>query len=104
VANGLAGSPTALTPLPGGATNVYCRMLGIPRDIVDATEHLLALADAWRRAGWTSAPSTAAVPVSPRATASTRPSCAGSTRTRARRRAWRHWYSPTRGVGIFARD
>jgi diacylglycerol kinase family enzyme len=47
-ANGLAGSATALTPLPGGATNVYCRMLGIPRDIVDATEHLLAMADDWR--------------------------------------------------------
>jgi diacylglycerol kinase family enzyme len=46
-ANGLAGSATALTPLPGGATNVYCRMLGIPRDIVDATEHLLAMADDW---------------------------------------------------------
>src|SRR6476659_650986 len=29
-ANGLAGSETALTPLPGGATNVYARMLGIP--------------------------------------------------------------------------
>jgi diacylglycerol kinase family enzyme len=47
-ANGLAGSATALTPLPGGATNVYCRMLGIPADIVDATEHLLRAADAWR--------------------------------------------------------
>src|SRR4051812_38873237 len=29
-ANGLAGSETPLTCLPGGATNVYCRMLGIP--------------------------------------------------------------------------
>jgi diacylglycerol kinase family enzyme len=47
-ANGLAGSSTALTPLPGGATNVYCRMLGIPTDIVDATEHLLRAADDWR--------------------------------------------------------
>src|SRR3954463_3575047 len=47
-ANGLAGSATALTVLPGGATNVYCRMLGIPADIVDATEHLLRVADAWR--------------------------------------------------------
>jgi diacylglycerol kinase family enzyme len=47
-ANGLAGSPTALTCLPGGATNVYCRMLGIPTDVVDATEHLLGLADAWQ--------------------------------------------------------
>jgi diacylglycerol kinase family enzyme len=46
-ANGLAGTDTALTPLPGGATNVYCRMLGIPNDIVDATEHLLRIADAW---------------------------------------------------------
>ena len=44
-ANGLAGSDTPLTCLPGGATNVYCRTLGIPGDVVDATEHLLALAD-----------------------------------------------------------
>src|ERR687895_2761159 len=46
-ANGLAGSATVLTCLPGGATNVYCRMLGIPTDVVDATEHLLGLADKW---------------------------------------------------------
>jgi diacylglycerol kinase family enzyme len=46
-ANGLAGRPTPLTCLPGGATNVYCRMLGIPHDIVDATEHLLRVADDW---------------------------------------------------------
>jgi diacylglycerol kinase family enzyme len=46
-ANGLAGSETPLACLPGGATNVYCRMLGIPNDVVDATEHLLRLADAW---------------------------------------------------------
>ena len=48
VANGLAGSDTVLTCLPGGATNVYCRMLGVPTEVVDATEHLLGLADAWR--------------------------------------------------------
>jgi diacylglycerol kinase family enzyme len=47
-ANGLAGSDTPLFPLPGGRTNVYCRMLGIPTDVVDATEHLLQLADDWR--------------------------------------------------------
>jgi diacylglycerol kinase family enzyme len=47
-ANGLAHSPTALTCLPGGATNVYCKMLGVPDDIVDATEHLLRVADDWR--------------------------------------------------------
>jgi diacylglycerol kinase family enzyme len=46
-ANGLAGSDTALTCLPGGRTNVYCRMLGIPTDVVDATEHLLRLAHGW---------------------------------------------------------
>src|SRR5947199_2187425 len=44
-ANGLAGSETPLTALPGGSTNVYCRMLGIPFDVVDATEHLLRMAD-----------------------------------------------------------
>src|SRR5205823_12240969 len=44
-ANGLAGSPTPLSCLPGGATNVYCRLLGIPAEIVDATEHLLRMAD-----------------------------------------------------------
>jgi diacylglycerol kinase family enzyme len=46
VANGLARSNVPLTILPGGCTNVVCRMLGIPTDIVDATEHLLQLADA----------------------------------------------------------
>jgi diacylglycerol kinase family enzyme len=46
-ANGLAGSDTPLSCLPGGRTNVYCRMLGIPTDPVDATEHLLRMADDW---------------------------------------------------------
>jgi diacylglycerol kinase family enzyme len=45
-ANGLANSHVPMTILPGGCTNVFCRMLGIPTDIVDATEHLLQLADA----------------------------------------------------------
>ena len=44
-ANGLAGSNLPLSVLPGGCTNVVCRMLGIPTDVVDATEHLLQLAD-----------------------------------------------------------
>jgi len=47
-ANGLAGSDTPLTCLPGGRANVYCRMLGIPSEVVDATEHLLRLADDWQ--------------------------------------------------------
>ncbi|HTW12967.1 MAG TPA: diacylglycerol kinase family protein [Solirubrobacteraceae bacterium] len=46
-ANGLAGTGTPLSCLPGGRANVYCRMLGIPTDVVDATEHLLSLADHW---------------------------------------------------------
>ncbi len=46
-ANGLAGSATPLTCLPGGSNNVFGRILGIPSDVVDATEHLLRLADAW---------------------------------------------------------
>ena len=37
-----------MTCLPGGATNVYCRMIGIPIEMVDATEHLLRISDAWR--------------------------------------------------------
>ncbi|HTP19864.1 MAG TPA: diacylglycerol kinase family protein [Solirubrobacteraceae bacterium] len=46
-ANGLSGSNTPLCCLPGGRANVYCRMLGIPNDVVDATEHLLLMADDW---------------------------------------------------------
>src|SRR5919204_3122315 len=47
-ANGLLGSNTPLCCLPGGSSNVYVRMLGIPAELVDATEHVLALADDWR--------------------------------------------------------
>jgi diacylglycerol kinase family enzyme len=54
-ANGLIGSPsqwasanpTPLTCLPGGSANVFGKMLGIPGELVDATEHLLAMADDW---------------------------------------------------------
>ena len=83
-ANGLAGSPTPLTCLPGGATNVYCRMLGIPADVVDATEHLLRprrrLAP---RAASTSAASTTAASPSPPAWGSTPAWSSASTATRA---------------------
>jgi diacylglycerol kinase family enzyme len=44
-ANGLVGSRTPLTALPGGSTNVWARTIGIPNDVVDATEHLLRMAD-----------------------------------------------------------
>ncbi|MGH2963113.1 MAG: diacylglycerol/lipid kinase family protein [Solirubrobacterales bacterium] len=45
VANGLAGTSVPVSVLPGGSTNVVCRTLGIPNDVVDAAEHLLGLAD-----------------------------------------------------------
>jgi diacylglycerol kinase family enzyme len=45
VVNGIAGSNVPVSVLPGGCTNVVCRMLGIPTDVVDATEHLLHLSD-----------------------------------------------------------
>ena len=48
VANGLAGTEIPVAILPGGSTNVVCRTLGIPNDVVDATEHLMALADDFR--------------------------------------------------------
>src|ERR1700758_4447428 len=47
-ANGLFGSSTPLCCLPGGTTNVFARLIGIPPELVDATEHLLAMADDWR--------------------------------------------------------
>ncbi|MET0730649.1 MAG: diacylglycerol kinase family protein [Solirubrobacterales bacterium] len=47
IANGLAGTDVPVSILPGGSTNVVARTLGIPSDVVDATEHLLGLADAF---------------------------------------------------------
>jgi diacylglycerol kinase family enzyme len=48
VANGMAGTDLPVAILPGGSTNVVCRTLGLPNDVVDATEHLLSLADDWQ--------------------------------------------------------
>ena len=59
-ANGLAGTGTPLTCLPGGRANVYCRMLGIPSDVVDATEHLLSWPATGAHVASTSAVSTRA--------------------------------------------
>jgi diacylglycerol kinase family enzyme len=48
VVNGLAGTDLPVAMLPGGSTNVVFRTLGIPNDVVDATEHLMSLADDWK--------------------------------------------------------
>jgi diacylglycerol kinase family enzyme len=42
VANGLAGSHVPMAPLPGGNANVFCRMLGVPATMSEATIELLA--------------------------------------------------------------
>lgn len=47
VANGLIGSKTPICPLPGGSANVFAKLLGVPSDLIDATEHVLAIADRW---------------------------------------------------------
>src|SRR5207302_252349 len=53
VVNGLAHSDVALGVLPGGATNVLARVLGMPADPVEATGWLLgaALRGQYRRIG-----------------------------------------------------
>jgi diacylglycerol kinase family enzyme len=40
-ADGLAGTSTALAPLPGGSTNVFARSLGVEYDPVQAAERLV---------------------------------------------------------------
>ena len=42
VANGLAGSQTALTVLPGGSTNVFARTIGLDNDPVSAAKVMAA--------------------------------------------------------------
>jgi diacylglycerol kinase family enzyme len=44
VVNALAGSDTAIGALPGGATNIFVRALGMPLDPVEATGTLIAKA------------------------------------------------------------
>ena len=42
VANGLAGTDTALGVLPGGSTNVFARTIGMANDPIEATGELLS--------------------------------------------------------------
>ena len=101
-ANGLVGSDTPLTCLPGGATNVYCRMLGIPNDVVDATEHLLALADTWRRAPGRPRPaSTGGSSPSPPAWGSTRAWSSASTRNPRLKARFGPWYFAQSAIRTF---
>jgi diacylglycerol kinase family enzyme len=44
VVNALAGTSTAIAALPGGATNVFVRALGLPLDAVEATGTLIGKA------------------------------------------------------------
>lgn len=47
VANGLANTDLPMACLPGGATNVLCRLIHVPNDIVTASEQLLSLSENW---------------------------------------------------------
>lgn len=47
-ADGLAGSDTALAPLPGGSTNVFARSIGVAYDPVQAAEQLVESLDVRR--------------------------------------------------------
>ena len=88
VANGLAGTDLPVAILPGGSTNVVSRTLGIPNDVVDATEHLLSLADEWAPRKIDRAPGTTAGPGSRPSTAPTWSSrCECGPRCRARSRS-----------------
>ena len=74
-ANGLLGSPTPLTCLPGGSANVFGKMLGIPGEPSTPPSTCWAWPTTGACTGSTSASSTGAASRSPPASASTPLSC-----------------------------
>ena len=94
VVNGLAGTDVPVSVLPGGSTNVVCRTLGIPNDVVDATEHLLALADDWAPRKIDLGMVDDRTSSSPAGSESTRPWSSGSTPTpKMKSRAGPYYYT-----------
>lgn len=103
-ANGLSDSRVPLTCLPGGSANVYCGVIGAPRDLGGAVRHLLQKADHWtsrtvdagtvngRRFLFTSGAGLDAKVV---AGVDARPDL---------KRRWRQWWFVTHATGVMARE
>ena len=83
LANGLAGTETALTCLPGGNNNVVAKLLGIPTDPSTRPSTCCTWPTTGRHAPSTSARSTGVSSPSPPAWAWTRASSSAWTATRA---------------------
>ena len=79
------------------------KMLGIPGDIVDATQHLLRIADAWRPRRVDLGRVEGRCSLSRPASASTRASSSASTRTPRSKARWRERYYAVSAARVFLR-